>query len=186
MATLTPSSALVAGTTYTVTVAGTVTDIYSIALGTTAMWTFTTAGTAPPITVQVSPNSGSGNVTFALSATDNGGYAKVTQVDLFIGPNLGAINSCFFEFDPPSSLLLLRDDTNSSWSSATVGTSTMLKNSQCSINANQATVSESGNTITVNVPVKFSKNPNTWTLSGLAADSTGNSTGWQNLGTWIP
>jgi len=47
-ATLIPSAALAAATTYTATVAGTVTDTNGIALGTAATWTFTTAGTTPP------------------------------------------------------------------------------------------------------------------------------------------
>src|SRR5262249_5511427 len=147
----TPSSALTVGTTYTVTVAGTVTDIDGIALGSTATWTFTTAA----ITVQVSPNSGTGSsVTFALSATDSGGYANVTQTDLFIGAFPGAPNSCYFEWDAPNAIFL-RSDAGTSWSAATMGTATVLQNSQCSINANQVTVSGSGNTLTVNVPVTF-------------------------------
>jgi hypothetical protein len=185
-ATLTPSSALATGTTYTVTVTGTVTDNNGVALGSTATWTFTTADTSAPITVQVSPNSGSGtSVTFALSVTDIGGYANVTQSDLFIGPSIGAANSCYFEFDRPNGIYL-RNDANTSWSVATVGTATVLQNSQCSINASQVTVSGSGNTITVNVPVTFLINQNTaWNLYGFAADST-RTTGWQNSGTWIP
>ena len=47
-ASLIPSTALVAATTYTATVAGTVTDTNGIALGTSASWTFTAAGTTPP------------------------------------------------------------------------------------------------------------------------------------------
>jgi hypothetical protein len=177
---------LATGTTYTVTVAGTVTDTNGNALGSAATWTFTTAATAVPIAIQVSPNSGSGSsVTFALSVTDSGGYASVTQADLFVGSSVGAANSCYFEFDQPNSIYL-QNNANTSWSGATVGTATVLRNSQCSINASQVTVSRSGNTITVNVPVTFLINQTTaWGLFGFAADST-RYTGWQNSGTWIP
>jgi hypothetical protein len=136
--------------------------------------------------MQVSPSSGSGtSATFALSVTDTGGYASVKQADLFIGQSVGAANSCYFEFDPPN-LIYLQSNSNTSWSGATIGTATVLQNSQCSINANLVTVSGSGNTLTVNVPVTFLINQTTpWILSGFAADST-RYTGWLNNGTWIP
>jgi len=54
-ATLKPSSALAAATTYTATVAGTVTDTNGIALGSTATWTFTTQSSGAP-NLLVSPN----------------------------------------------------------------------------------------------------------------------------------
>jgi hypothetical protein len=176
---------LAAATTYTATVAGTVTDANGVALGSAVTWTFTTAAAAS-ISVQVSPNSGSGStVTFALSGTDSGGYANVNQLDLFIGPYGGAPNSCYFEWDAPNTIYL-RSDAGTSWSGATVGTATVLQNTQCSINANQVTLSGSGNTRTINVPVTFLVNQTTaWGLFGWAADPT-IFTGWQSIGTWTP
>src|SRR6266478_4746203 len=71
-ATLIPSAALAAATTYTATVAGTVTDTNGIALGTGATWTFTTAGnTPPPVIVSRSPAAGAIGVAL-------GAYVDVT------------------------------------------------------------------------------------------------------------
>jgi len=62
-ATLIPSAALAAATTYTATVAGTVTDTNGIALGTAVTWTFTTAGnTAPPVILSRWPPAGATGV----------------------------------------------------------------------------------------------------------------------------
>jgi hypothetical protein len=125
-------------------------------------------------------------VTFALSATDSGGYANVVQADLFIGQYPGATNSCYFEFDQPNAILLMSDD-GTTWSTATVGSATVLQNSQCSIHANVVTVSGSGNTLTISVPVTFLINQTTaWGLFGWATSATGIFTDWQNLGTWTP
>jgi hypothetical protein len=120
-----------------------------------------------------------------LSATDSGGYTNLTQADLFIGQYPGATNSCYFEWDPPNTILLM-SDAGTTWSSATVGSATVLQNSQCSIHANVVTVTGSGSTLTVNVPVTFLINQTTaWGLFGFAADQTV-FTGWQSLGTWTP
>src|SRR5437870_7704307 len=59
IATLTPTSPLVAGTVYTATVAATVTDTIATPLGTASVWSFTT-DVAPTVTAQAPPNGATG------------------------------------------------------------------------------------------------------------------------------
>ncbi len=59
---LNPNANLAAGTTYTVTVSGTVTDPNGVALGTAASWTFTTAPAGRPAIVSRTPSSNAYNV----------------------------------------------------------------------------------------------------------------------------
>src|SRR5207302_1734018 len=67
IATLTPTSPLVAGTIYTATVAATVADTIGTPLGTASVWSFTTSA-APTVTAQAPPN-GATSVPLSPSTT---------------------------------------------------------------------------------------------------------------------
>jgi hypothetical protein len=76
------------------------------------------------------------------------------------------------------------NDAGTLWSSATIGSTTPLSNSQCSINAATTSVSVSGATLTLNLPVTFaSADGGAKTIWAYAAGSAANS-GWQTLGAW--
>ena len=144
----------------------------------------TVTGTAP--TVHLSPNTGSGSsATFALGITDSGGYSNVLQGALFIGNTLGAANSCYIDYWASTNTLSLLSDDTATWSHATVGSSVLMQNSQCAVNPALATVSGSGNTLTVKFPVTFSTNyKGGRTLYSFGANKAGQSSGWQKSGTW--
>jgi hypothetical protein len=141
------------------------------------------SGTPP--TVALSPNSGSGSsATFSLGVTDAGGAGNVLQGALFIGA-LGATNGCYIDYQATTNVISLQSDTGTAWPSATVGSSTVLQNSQCSINAGLVTVSQSGNTLTLKVPVAFTTSyQGTQALTSFGANKTGQSSGWVSGGTW--
>jgi hypothetical protein len=141
--------------------------------------------TAGPPTVQMTPNSGFGSgATFTLGISDTGGSGNVAQGDLIIG-TVGAKSNCYIDYNAAANTLSLLSDDNTTWSHATVGSSVVLQNSQCSVNAGAATVSGSGNILTLRLPVTFTKNyTGTRTLNTFAADKTGQSSGWKNSGNW--
>ena len=83
-ATLAPSAALTAATSYTVTVAGTVADSGGLTLGSTASWSFTTA----------SGTGGGGGGLIARWAFDDG--AGTTAVDSTANHNNGTVNGALW------------------------------------------------------------------------------------------
>jgi GH18 family chitinase len=147
-------------------------------------WTVPVKVVQGPPTVTLTPANGVGSgVTFTISVTDGNGYATVQQTELVIGAVGG--HSCWIEYWAHTNTLYLRSDDNTSWYSGTVGSSTTLENSQCAVDARSSTVSGSGNTFVLALPVTFSR---TYTgvkpIYSFAADRSGSSSGWQTSGSW--
>jgi len=151
-------------------------------------WTVTaSAGTAS--TVSVTPSSGSGSSqTFAFQYSDTAGAANLQQVWAYLNATLAnpASNSCLFYYNSASNQINLLNNTATAWLSATLGAASTLQNSQCSLNVETATVSRSGDVLTLSVTVTFqlafagSKN-----VYLHAVDVSGSNSGWQDLGTWV-
>lgn len=142
----------------------------------------TTTPAAPTATLTPATGSGLAPI-FVLRLKDSKGYSAIQQVDLFIG-NFDGTPACYIDYWAPTKTLSLWDDSGSNVSQATLGTSTVLKNSQCSINAHAATVSGSGTTLTLHLPVVFSSRyAGTKPVFTFVADSTLWS-GWKQSGTW--
>jgi hypothetical protein len=151
-------------------------------------WTVTsTAGT--PSTVSVSPNSGSGAAqAFTLQYSDTAGAANLQQVWAYFNASLAnpASNACLLYYNSTSNQINLLNDTATAWLSATLGAASTLQNSQCSLNVATATVSWSGDVLTLSVTVTFqpafagSKN-----IYLHAVNVSGAVSGWQQLGTWV-
>ena len=152
-------------------------------------WTVAfTAGT--PSTVSVSPSSGSGaSRTFALQYSDSQGAANLQQAWVYFNATLAnpASNACLLYYNAGTSQINLLNDNATAWLPATVGAATTLENSQCSLNVAATTVTLSGNTLTLNVPLTFQA-----AFAGAknvylhAVDEAGTNSGWQQLGAWIP
>jgi hypothetical protein len=151
-------------------------------------WTVTaSAGTAS--TVSVTPSSGSGSShTFAFQYSDTAGAGNLQQVWGYINASLAnpASNTCLFYYNSASNQINLLNNTANAWLSATLGVASTLQNSQCSLNMATATVSRSGDVLTLTVTVTFqlaftgSKN-----IYLHAVDVSGSNSGWQELGTWV-
>ena len=149
-------------------------------------WTIPTAVQAS-LSVAVSPNAGSGtSQTFSIAATDTNGYASVSQANVVFGTQVGAASSCYVQYTPSTKTLSLANNANTGSTSAVLGTSTTLQNSQCTVNARSATVSGAGSTLTLHLPMTFSKNgyKGARTIYTFATDQGGTTTGWLNSGSW--
>jgi hypothetical protein len=93
--------------------------------------------------------------------------------------------SCLLYYNVGPNQINLMNDGGTAWLSATPGTSTTLQNSQCSLNVAAMTVTPSGNTLTLKLPITFEP-----AYSGAKnvymydSDVSGASSGWQPLGAW--
>ena len=141
-------------------------------------------GAPAALTATASPNSGSGSSqTFTFQVSDPGGYAAISELDTFIGTQAGGTNNCRVQYDGGSTLYL-QNDAASSWLQGTMGSSSTLQNSQCSVNLAGSSASGSGYNLTLKFALTFTSAYNgTKSIYALAADSSTN-TGWLTLGTW--
>jgi hypothetical protein len=149
-------------------------------------WTVGMAST-PPTALSVNPLSGSGtSYTFTYVAASSNGYAYISSVQILLNWAIWGDQACYLDYYQSSNLLYLLNDDGTSWGTGvTPGTTGTLSNSQCQINTGTMTVSGEADRLTLNVPVTF--------LPAFigplgnymnATDQAGNSSGWQELGTW--
>jgi hypothetical protein len=149
------------------------------------IWSFTTTNAT---TVSVTPNSGSGTTqTFALKYSDTAGAASLLQAWVYFNATLAnpATNACMLYYNIAANQINLLNDTGTAWTPATLGTSTTLQNSQCSLNAQTATATQSGGTLTLNLTITFKPIfGGTKNIYLHAVDISGTNSGWQQLGAW--
>src|ERR1019366_8096557 len=145
------------------------------------------AGSGTPSTVSVSPSSGTGNTqTFALQYSDTAGATTLSSVYVWFVATGTQVNSCVVQYARAANTLYLMNDAANGWSSATPGVAGTIQNSQCTINAGSTTVSPSGNSMTLNLPVTFAAGyaGSSLTLYMWAGDAGGSNSGWQPRGAW--
>jgi len=141
--------------------------------------------------VSVTPNSGSGaQQMFAFQAADSLGFADLATAWVWFTSAFSSgvsANSCLLYYARAANQLFLLNDAGTAWSApATPGAAGTLSNSQCSINAATASVTPSGTTLTLNLPMTFTVGyAGAKSIYMYAAGSSANS-GWQSLGTWTP
>ena len=146
------------------------------------------AASTAPTTVSVTPSSGSGaQQTFALQYDDPLGATDLTTAWVWFTSNFNAVssaNSCLVYYARATNQVFLLNDAGTAYSSATPGAAVTLSNSQCSVNAAAASVTASGTSLTVNLPVTFAAGyAGTKSIYMYAAGSNANS-GWQTMGIW--
>ncbi|PWT98654.1 MAG: hypothetical protein C5B51_28725 [Terriglobia bacterium] len=141
------------------------------------------SGWAAPSIVSVLPVSGTGSSqTFAVTVSDPAGPTSIWGFSFLINAGINGANACWIWFDHTANTLQLAYDDQSGFSPAiTVGTNFSLSNSQCTVSASGASVSTSGNNLTVNIPLTFTLaffgNKNSYVL---AYDTGDQNSGWQN------
>jgi Beta-propeller repeat len=139
--------------------------------------------------VSVTPSSGSStSQTFALQYSDTSGTASLQSVWVWFNTNTTVnTNSCFVTYTPASNQVNLLNNADTGWSTAALGTATILQNSQCSVNMAGSSVALNGNTLTLNLAMTFQATyAGTKNVYLFAFDVSGSTTGsWQQLGTWI-
>jgi hypothetical protein len=152
------------------------------------VWTNTgaTPTNQKPAAVSVTPSSGSGGAqTFSFAFSDGNGYSDIVAAQLLIGPVLTASNSCYFYFNRSSNAIYLASNAGSWTGPVTLGSSSVLQNSQCTLNTASSSSSGSGNTLTVNLSITFSSGYSGAKASWMeAADAAGLSSDWQQRGSW--
>jgi hypothetical protein len=149
--------------------------------------TWTVPAFAPPAVVSTLPSSGSGSSqTFSLTVTDGGGASNIAAVYFMVNASISAANSCFVAYNRGSNTLYLMNDAGTTFlGPLTPGTATSVSNTRCTLSAASASVSTSGTTLTVNLPLSFfnafSGAKNTF---GLALDNSSQYSAWTTTGTW--
>ncbi|HTC33301.1 MAG TPA: hypothetical protein VK724_08015 [Bryobacteraceae bacterium] len=152
-----------------------------------AVWSFTTSKSAVPSIVSVMPNGQSGaSQTFTLQYSDTAGASSLQSVWVWFTATFGnAANSCLLSYQPATNQIYLDNDAGTASSSALVGTSTTLTNSQCSVNMSTTTAVLNGDTLTLSPAITFQAGyAGAKSIYMYAADLLGASRGWQKLGTW--
>jgi hypothetical protein len=141
----------------------------------------------PPTALSVTPPASSGtSETFTYVASSPNGYGYISSVQILLNWAVDGNEACYLEYHQSSNLVYLLNDQGTSWGNgATLGSSGTLSNSQCQINTGTMTVSGGADRLTLNVTVTFLPA----FLGPLgnyvnATDQAGNSSGWQELGTW--
>jgi len=128
--------------------------------------------------------------TYTFTFTDTNGYGDLAVVNILTNTFLDGTNACEVAFVPTSAasgyLYLLDDSGDGGYvpgSPIALPSSSILQNSQCTINGTGSSVSAKKNTLTLNLPITFSSSFAGNRVFYLAArnNSTGNS-GWQAVG----
>jgi hypothetical protein len=138
-----------------------------------------------PSAVSVSPSSGSGlSQTFTFQFSHPGGSGMIAAAALVIVG--GDYQDCTLYYVFPSSTVQMFNDSDTVWSSPVrLGTGSTLQNSRCSVNTDGTSISVSGTTLTLIVPVTFRPVfAGTRTLSVQLTGTNGLYTGMQQLGSW--
>ncbi len=152
------------------------------------MGTWTT-GALPPSAVSLSPVNGAGvSATFRATYSDPLGAADLTGTHLVFNSTLNGAGACWIYYSVFDDVMYLVNDAGSalvpgSLNPAGAGS---LSNSQCTITGAGVTTL-SGTSLSLPVSVSFAPGFNgTKNAYGLAAGSSGSSSGWSTLGTWTP
>ncbi len=141
----------------------------------------------PPTLQAISPASGSGATqVFSVQASDPNGFQDIIRIQLLWNSAMTAANGCLVNYLPQYNALLLLNDAATQWlGPVAAGSSGILENSQCRINAASVTAGGSGNLLTLNVPVTFK--PGFAGAKGIYAellDGTYLAFPWQTVGSW--
>ena len=124
---------------------------------------------------------------FALQYSDTAGAGSLQTVWVYFSSSLAnpAVNSCLVYYNVAANLINLAENNGTSWLTATPGSATTLRNSQCALYAAGTTVMLSGNTLTLNLSMTFFPSyAGAIDINLYAADISGSASGWQQLGTW--
>jgi len=146
---------------------------------------FTVVNT-PVATLSLTPGSGSGmSQTFSFVLYDDRGYTAISSSMIIVNSQLSVANGCFLYFDRADNWLYLTNNAGTAWQGpATIGQSTTLQNSQCTISAAGSSTSGSGNTLTLNVAVTFQTAFAGSKLVYNEVNDGTNDTGWVQQGSW--
>lgn len=144
------------------------------------------ANQAPSVSALL-PSAGTGvDATLSAYFSDPNGGTDIAEawISATVGTQLA--NACVVLYDGRTGGVALRDNTGATWSQQVVpGTSAVLQNSQCRVNASSVQVTASGNSLTVKLSMSFLGTfRGTKDLQLRAIDRAGLDSLWQRVGNW--
>ena len=155
-------------------------------MGTWAVPATTPAG---PSVGGVSPgHSSTASQTYTFTFNDTKGWQDLTVVNILVNGAIDGRKACYVAFVPASGALYLVDnqgDAAGPYSGTVLPGTGTVSNSQCSIAAAGSSVSGTGNTLTLALPITFSQSFAGNRVIYLAARNNTASSDWQPVGTVI-
>ena len=118
---------------------------------------------APPYLGSVSPDPDSGKsipghtVYFTATYADPDGWNNIDHAYINISTSGNTANSCYAAYDRGNNQVSLRNDSDTGWSTGTIGSATVLENGQVRLICSGTAVSGSINTTTVTWAIQFRK-----------------------------
>ena len=141
---------------------------------------------APPSTVGVTPNSGTGaSQTFSLQFSDPAGASDLTTVSVLINSSQSASAGCLVTYTLATNALALWTDAGAAPGGSITPGSGSQQNSQCVLSGSGSSLSMAGTVLTLKLAIAFQQSA----FSGiknvyLQASNPFGSSGWQQLGAW--
>jgi hypothetical protein len=117
---------------------------------------FTINGSQPPAIVSLTPASGYGDSTnFQLIVSDPNGASDITGVRIVLGDEWRSSGVCYVQYARGTGLLGLADDLGATFQWVRFGSSDKAQNSLCELTGLTASTLETGNILSLNVPVRM-------------------------------
>jgi hypothetical protein len=127
-----------------------------LAFQTTGAWTVP-SGNAAPVSLSVSPSTGSGLVqSFSFLTADPNGNQDISIFNVIVNASLNSVNACWVQYYRQlNQLRLLSDDISTFFGPLTPGQPGSVQNSQCILDAGGSSVATNGALLTVNLAISF-------------------------------
>jgi len=148
--------------------------------------TFAVLSGGVPTATSVVPASGFGPAQrFTFTISDQGGSAYLTGLAALIGPTLNTNNACSLVYDRGTNRVSLSYDTAANGSSpVTLGSNTVVSNSQCSLRGANTTVTFTATQMIVTMDLSFNASYFGAKNIYLYAAEVGVNSGWTTVGSW--
>ncbi len=163
-----------------------VSDVGGLSSGWVTGGTWNPGTPAAPTVTSLTPSSGTGlTQTFTITLTDINGVADIASAQFVINPTLNVLNSCYISFNRAANAFYLYRDSVNVWQLVYPGTNTGAANSNCALAGTGLTVTASGNSLAITLPLTFSSSytgANNFYV--YVADTGGLNSGWITAGTW--
>ncbi len=140
----------------------------------------------PPVALAVTPSNGAGpGSVFRFDVWDPNGYDDLRIALVVINQELSPSDSCYVYYDRERRSIWLMNDAGTAWfGPSTLGSSGVIQNSRCKVDAGLSSGSATGESVTLNLSVGFTGGSGTKSVYLYAQDNEGLETSWQQLGTW--
>ena len=127
-----------------------------------------------------------GGQVFSFVAQDVLGASSIQYAQfLFSKSGVSALNACYISYDPVANVFYLLSDDMTQWYGLQAGSATSVGNAQCTIYGATSGSTKAGMDLTTKVDISFRSGfAGLKTMYQAYGDTSGNTSGWQQLGTW--